>query len=250
MSRMLLASWLVVLVARATPTGAGEVSGRVTMPDVCSPSVSPAVVTLAPAGGGVTPTDWASAGPAEVALVDQRGLQFVPRVRAIAPGQTVRFTNEDAETHNVHVGNDFNVSMSPGQPRSFTPARPGVYTLLCDVHAHMRGYLVVAASPWVQACTRQGRFRLKDVPDGRYVLNVWHEMGTPLRREVVVAGDGRVDLPTLALTVPAPSADAGTPGAVEPARPWTRVIEKIGMLLASSLDAASRPGGVKEARKL
>ena len=40
---------------------------------------------------------------AELVLVNQRGLQFVPRVQAIALGQTVRFTNQDGETHNVHV---------------------------------------------------------------------------------------------------------------------------------------------------
>ena len=39
----------------------------------------------------------------EIALVNQRGLQFTPRVQAIALGQTVRFTNQDSETHNVHV---------------------------------------------------------------------------------------------------------------------------------------------------
>src|SRR5258707_10130839 len=240
MRRALLASWLVVLVTSATSACAGEVSGRVTMPDVCAPAVSPAVVTLKPVVGAAPVGSGAAAGPAEVAVVDQRDLQFVPRVQVVAPGQTVQFTNQDAETHNVHIGNDFNVSMSPGQPLSFTPPRPGVYTLLCDVHGHMRGYLIVGATPWVQACTREGRVRLEGVPDGRYVLNVWHEMGTPLRREVVVAEGRPVDLATLALTVPAPAGT--TPGAAEPVRPWLRVIEKIGVLLASSLDAASPPG--------
>src|SRR4051794_4950047 len=119
MHRFLLAPWLVVLVS--TNAQAVEVSGRVTMPDVCAPTVSPAVVTLQPVEG-----DSSASGPgaevAEVALINQRGLQFSPRVQAIRLGQTLRFTNEDTETHNVHVGNDFNESMSPGQPRSFTPS--------------------------------------------------------------------------------------------------------------------------------
>ena len=49
--------------------------------------------------------------------MNQRGLQFVPRVQAIELGQTVRFTNQDGETHNVHVvspGFAFNQSMAPG----------------------------------------------------------------------------------------------------------------------------------------
>ena len=232
---------------------AGEVTGRVTMPEVCAPAVSPAVVTLEPALAGdasnpSSPRRAAAAAGADVALIDQHGLQFTPRVEAIALGQTVRFTNADAETHNVHVGNDFNASMSPGQPRSFTPPIPGVYTLLCDVHSHMRGYLIVADTPWVRVCSREGRFRFDDVPAGRYVLKIWHEMGEPVRAEVNVAGGDPVDLGTLALTVPAVL--TGRSGAAAPVLPWSQVIEKIGLLLASSLDAAVQPGGLKTARKL
>jgi high-affinity iron transporter len=218
------------------------------MPEVCSPAISPAVVTLVPAAGVSGTVPAVTAVPADVALIDQRGLQFVPRIQAIGPGQAVQFTNEDSETHNVHIGNDFNASMSPGQPRTFTPTRPGVYPLLCDVHSHMRGYLIVAATPWVQVCSRDGRFRLDGVPDGRYVLEVWHEMGPPVRRDVVVSGDRPIDLATLAMTVPA--APPARPGAAEPVRTWPRVIERIGLLLASSLDEAGRPGGLMAARKL
>ncbi|MBV8232823.1 MAG: iron transporter [Planctomycetaceae bacterium] len=135
-------------------------------------------------------------------LIDQRGLQFAPRVRAMTLGQTLRFTNQDAETHNVHIENDFNQSMSPGQAHDFVPSRPGVLRLLCDIHSHMRGFVVVSASPWVRTCSRTGSFRFEGVPDGRYALNVWHEMGTQLRHEVVVEGDRSVRLEPLTLTVP------------------------------------------------
>src|SRR5262249_28081026 len=251
MSRRSLAVWLVLLVTVPlviTSARAGEVAGQVTMPDVCSPAISPAVVTLAPAvreSSAPARGEGPGIATAEVALIDQQGLQFTPRVQAIALGQTVRFTNHDTETHNVHVGNQLNVSMSPGQGSSFTPDRPGVYTILCDIHGHMRGYLVVGPTPWVRVCSRAGRFRLDGVPDGPDVLTVWQEMGTPLRTEVVVADGRSVDLGTLALTVP--SAPATVAGAVEPPRPWARVVEKIGILLASSLDAAGRPGGLKPA---
>jgi high-affinity iron transporter len=251
MHRVLLVVWLLMPVAAVTR--AGEVSGRVTMPDVCAPAVSPAVVTLKPVGAARTASAPASdlslsgAGGA-IALISQQGLQFTPRVQAITLGQTVRFTNADTETHNVHIGNDFNVSMSPGQPHSFTPQRPGVYTVLCDVHSHMRGYVFVAATPWVQACSRQGSFRFDDVPDGHYVLEIWHEMGSPLRRDVVVAGSRPVDLGTMALALPA--APAGPRAGTGPVRAWAQVIDRISLLLASSLDAAGRPGGLKAARKL
>ena len=252
MRRMLLASWLLFLGTMSAPGRGGEVSGRVTMPEVCSPAISPAVVTLEPFGDAAAVDPGASTAAAEVALIDQRGLQFTPRVQAIALGQSVRFTNEDNETHNVHVGNDFNESMSPGQPRTSGRRGPGSTCCSATCMATCGATWSSPRAPGSRSARGEGRFHLRDVPDGRYVLNVWHEMGTPLRREVVVAGGGSVDLSTLALTVPAIASGGGkrTPGANEPARTWARVIEKIGMLLASSLDASSRPGGLKAARKL
>lgn len=250
-------SWLTLvavvasLLAVPARSRGADVSGRVAMPDVCSPEVSPAVVVLAPANGGTGRAVAAAATPVAVALMNQRGLQFVPRVQAVALGQTVRFTNEDAETHNVHVvspGDEFNQSMAPGQPRDFTPVKPGVVRLACDVHSHMRGFVVVSASPWVQVCSAKGRFRLVGVPDGAYTLTVWHEMGDPLRTPLTVAGGKSVDLATLTLTAPAPSAvAAGQPG---PPRQWADVIDRIGVLLASALDAAGKPGGFPKARRL
>ena len=68
-------------------------------------------------------------------------------------GQTLRFTNQDAETHNVHIENDFNQSMSPGQAHDFVPSRPGVLRLLCDVHSHMRGFVVVSCQ-WTRTLTK------------------------------------------------------------------------------------------------
>jgi high-affinity iron transporter len=233
------------------------------MPDICSPSVSPAVVYLAPAKGkerrGAAATPAATAGPAggtDVALVNQRGLQFTPRVQAIALGQTVRFTNEDGETHNVHVVssgvgfNQFNQSMGPRQYQDFTPERPGVMILVCDVHSHMRGYVIVSPTPWFQVCSREGRFRLQDVPDGRYMLNVWHEMGEPLRKEIVVEGGKALELPELVLSGPAAPARVAGASNAAPARPWAEVVDRIGMILVASRQAATRSGEMSKARRL
>ena len=73
----------------------GEVSGVVRMPEICSPAVSPAVVYLTPVaatGRMRVPirrgTGKAASGTrvADLVLVNQRGLQFVPRVQAIEAG--------------------------------------------------------------------------------------------------------------------------------------------------------------------
>jgi high-affinity iron transporter len=238
-----------------------EISGVVRMPEVCTPSVSPAVVYLSPAkpakaAAGTKPgAASGSSRGTEIALVNQRGLQFTPRVQAIVLGQTVRFTNQDGETHNVHIvspGFGFNEAMGPGQFQDFTPTRSGVMTLACDIHIHMRGFVVVSPTPWVQICSRTGRFRLDGVPHGRYVLTVWHEMGDPLRTTLDVAGGETMELAPLVLTARAASERvAGGPSRVlAPVRPWSEVLDRIGVMLAASRDAASRAGELAKARRM
>ena len=258
--------FLTLISAVAVDSDAGDVSGVVRMPDVCSPSISPAVVYLTPIDGRAVAATRESLGSgsgvgprqrAEVALVTQRGLQFLPRIQTMTVGQSVRFTNQDGETHNVHIvspGFAFNQSMAPGQGQEFTPAQPGIMRLACDIHHHMRGYVIVSPSPWSVVCDREGHFRLHDVADGHYTLTAWHEMGDPATTEINVAGSKERQLPDLVLTSfggrTGGAAGQGTLPGATPARPWADVIDQIGVMLAASRDAATRHGELAKARRL
>jgi high-affinity iron transporter len=223
-----------------------EVSGWVAMPEACSPAVSPAVVMLEPLD---RQEPAASAEAGKVALVRQSGLMFVPRVQAVGVGQVVTITNEDRETHSVHnigSGNHFNLSMGPGERREVVAETPGVLKLVCDIHGHMRAFVVVSRTPWFAVGRGDGSFRITGVPEGRYRLRVWHELGEELRKEVEVSGKS-VALGTL--TVSGPSSDRQLVLSGR-ARPWSEVIDRIGVTLAASLAAARRPEGLKAARKL
>ena len=246
MSRSLV---MVILLALASSSTRGaEIKGRVEMPDTCSPTVSPAVVTLEPMDDSGLPAP--SKAPASVALINQHGLQFEPRVQVVRVGQTVRFTNQDGETHNVHIltpGFPFNRSMAPNVPADYVPSKPGLIRLVCDIHSHMRGYVVVTASPWAKVCKGGGAFAFADVPAGRYVLNAWHEMGEPLRQEVEVKGDGPLDLGTIVLKG-FPIVATGRASA--PVLAWPEVTDRIGVRLAEAREAAKQPDGLKKARKL
>jgi high-affinity iron transporter len=245
------------------PSDGAEVAGTVRMPEVCSPAVSPAVVFLTPAGrdqkpavrGPAAGVDPARLAVTDVALIDQRGLQFTPRVQAIALGRTVRFANHDAETHNVHIVSPefaFNQSMGPGQHQDFTPDHPGVMKLACDIHLHMRGFVVISPTKWVTVCDQAGRFRLSGVAAGPYILTAWHEMGDPTRVELTVTEREKLELPELALAGPPGVASArGRFAEVQaPVRPWPDVVDRISTTLAASRDAATRLGQVARARTL
>ncbi len=239
----------VLLALSSASADAGEVRGRVVMPDTCSPTVSPAVVTLEPKG--VAASTDAAQGPASVAVVvNQHGLQFEPRVQVVAVGQTLRFTNQDAERHSVHImtpGFTFNRSMAPNLHEDFVPDKPGVIRLVCDIHSHMRGYVVATASPWAAICRGGRSFRFAGVPDGRYTLNAWHEMGKPARRDVEVKGGEAIDLGTITLV--GYPVDA-TARATAPVRPWPEVTDRISVLLSEAREVTRKPGGVAKARKL
>ena len=213
--------------------GAAEVKGRVIMPDSCSPLASPAVVMLEPLDP-VTRPDAPRCDTTVVLKVKQQGLQFEPRVQVARVGQPIGFANRDREQHNVHSttpGVTFSWSMAPNATQQYTPTQPGLIRLVCDVHGHMRGYVMVTTSPWAKVLGSSGVFSFDDVPDGRYVLNAWHEMGQPHRSEVTVAGGNlaasEINLGTISLQGVAPL----VAGAPVPVIAWPEVIDRISVLL-------------------
>lgn len=233
---------------------AGDVRGEIRMPSTCSPEVSPAVVWLEPE----SPTTAKSVKPekteipTELALVRQAALQFQPRVLVLKKGQQVRFTNEDSEFHNVHVqarGELFNQTMPPGQPALFTPVTTGILQVLCDIHHHMRAFLIIQDTPWITAISPKGKYRLDDVPAGRYRMSIWHESGgKPIVRTIDVPESGLiVDTITLTDSV-APSRSSLLADAK--ILSWSDVVDKISVRLSASIASASRTDQAKRARTL
>ncbi|HLH30548.1 MAG TPA: carboxypeptidase regulatory-like domain-containing protein, partial [Terriglobia bacterium] len=82
-----------------------------------------------------------------------------------------------------------------GQIKSFTFTDLGTVPLLCNVHTQMSGYVVVVPTPYFAVTDNQGKFLIKDVPPGHYVLKAWSEEGKPVSQEVdVAAGTATVNL--------------------------------------------------------
>jgi hypothetical protein len=81
--------------------------------------------------------------------VDIKGQAFVPASLAVAPGDTVTWTNEDSVPHNV-VGSGAASFESPmlSQGQSFTHrfAQAGTYTVVCGVHPDMTSTVTASAS--------------------------------------------------------------------------------------------------------
>jgi plastocyanin len=140
-----------------------------------------------------------TAAPVEVA---QHAYQFAPGLIAVQRGTTVRFPNGDDEYHSVFSYSkpkrfDLGRYAKGEPPAELTFDTPGVVRLYCEIHDHMRGTILVLDTPYFQKTDGEGRYRITDLPPGRWTVKAWLEDDT-LREQTVELRDGatlRVDFP-------------------------------------------------------
>jgi plastocyanin len=124
--------------------------------------------------------------------MDQQGMKFIPHILIVTQGDTVKFLNHDNVVHNVYSPDNegYNLgSFKQNEDRSYTFAKPGVYSQLCSVHPEMLGYIFAGQNPYAAAVDAKGRFAIKNVPPGTYQLAVWNaHLKGPEKSVTVVAG--------------------------------------------------------------
>lgn len=178
---------------------------------------APAAVAAAPAGaevaapaaahanviGTVTTTPARSAGAAVVyledapvlpnrgmsAAIDNKGMSFIPFVTVVAAGGRVMFSNSDPFPHNVFSPDNerFNLGMIAQKGAGARVFKtPGVYSLLCNLHPNMLGYIVVTPSSYFAKANGKGQFTLKDVPAGTYKITAWAPRQQPVTQSITV----------------------------------------------------------------
>jgi len=153
-----------------------------------------AVVYLEPRERAIPVSDVASMRSRVIAM---KGREFLPHVAIVLAGGTVAFPNEDPFSHNVFS----NVELGPfdlglyrrGTTRTATFARPGVYPIYCNIHSMMVSFVVAVPSPWTTQPDENGRFVLRGVPAGRYVIHAWHEHGAREATREIVVGESGID---------------------------------------------------------
>ena len=138
-----------------------------------------------------------------VAEMTQKDLTFTPSLLPVQVGTRVSFPNLDDTYHNIF-------SFSP--PKRFDLGRyraderpapsvlfdvPGLVTLRCDIHEHMRALIVVLPTPHFVITEPDGTFRLNGVPAGRYTLKAWIDSRTTKELAIELKDDAvlRVDFP-------------------------------------------------------
>lgn len=112
--------------------------------------------------------------------VEQKNYQFSPGILPILRGSKVVFPNEDDDYHHVFSYSktkefDLGRYRKNEEQAAVTFDKVGVVKIGCEIHDHMRAFILVLDTPHFTKTDPAGKFRLtlKDVPDGKYVLKAW-----------------------------------------------------------------------------
>ncbi|HEX7670005.1 MAG TPA: carboxypeptidase regulatory-like domain-containing protein [Polyangiaceae bacterium] len=151
-------------------------------------------VTTAPAHSGGTSVVYLENGPIAPGKgmsvgVDNRQMNFIPFVQVVTVGGRVLFSNGDPFPHNIFSPDDgrFDLGLVPPHgAAAHTFKTAGVYTLLCNLHPNMIGYVVVSPSTFFAKANAKGEFSLKDVPAGSYKITAWAPRQKPVTQDIVV----------------------------------------------------------------
>jgi plastocyanin len=130
--------------------------------------------------------------------VDQVDKEFVPYVKVIQAGTTIKFPNRDNIQHQVYsfsAVKRFVIPLYVGTPaETVTFDRPGVVTLGCNIHDWMIAYVYIIETPWFGQTATTGRAHVDSIPPGKYLATIWHPLGTvpnnQSAREVIITTDG------------------------------------------------------------
>ena len=145
--------------------------------------------------------DGRTSAPVTKTVLDQRNMQFVPRVLAVRVGTSVQMPNSDRLVHNVFSFRDgkvFDLGLYPvGASKTVTFDKPGLSRIFCNIHPTMAAYVLAVDSAYFAVSDVEGRFTIRDVTPGTFKYQAW-SAGKKLITGTVVSGQNRaveIDLP-------------------------------------------------------
>lgn len=181
---------MILMLFMINPLLAGDISGKVTAKG--ARNAGNAVIYIENIEGAQF------APPKEHALIDQKDLTFIPHVMPVLVGTTVDFHNSDDVLHNVFSPDKcvekFNLGTWPkGETRSYTFKEPGcISVMLCNVHPEMEAFILALETPYFAMSDEEGSYIIKNVPPGKYTINIWHERLKGEAVEITVPEEGAV----------------------------------------------------------
>jgi plastocyanin len=198
--RLGLSAIAIVLFIYVSAFGQAVVEGRVELPKSHSAPVMAKRYEIVTSGGVL-----ATRPPLAVVYLDgsfpkpnspptkqiaQKDLAFLPSLLPVQVGTRVEFTNCDDTYHSIFSyspAKRFDLGRYRSDERPIPSEvfdTPGLVTLRCDIHEHMRGLILVLNTPHFVMTDADGRFRLNGLPSGHYTLKAWIDSKTTRERPV------------------------------------------------------------------
>jgi len=123
--------------------------------------------------------------------MDQKGCEYLPHVVVVPTTGQLDLLNSDGVLHNIHTHSTANPEINVAQPKfkkvlteKFT--KPEIIKATCDAHAWMSGWIVATDHPFVGVTDDKGNFAIKDIPPGKYTVEIWHETLGKQAKEVSI----------------------------------------------------------------
>lgn len=188
-SRSTFRAWALIALAGPFAASAGEVTGTVNVR-------SDSRIRLATPDDAlvVYVTGFDQPPPSQPEVISQKDKTFLPALRVVVAGQSVRFTNDDDVVHNVFStskARPFDLGKPPpGQTREVRFPTPGLVELYCNIHEQMSATLLVLPNRAFAFVAADGTFRIEGVPPGRYPVHVWGKKFEPVQAELTVPSNG------------------------------------------------------------
>lgn len=161
--------FLILSCALISYADAAEIEVQVN--DIAGASVENAVVYL-------EPKDKTAPILKSQAAIAQKNKTFIPLVTVIQAGSSIIFPNKDSVRHHVYSfspAKTFELKLYSGVPS--TPVvfdKAGTVVLGCNIHDQMLAFVYVVDTPYFAKTDASGKVKIGDVPNGDYLLKVWH----------------------------------------------------------------------------
>jgi plastocyanin len=185
-----------VLVTAIRLAGAqASVEGRVELPKSHSAPVMTKRYEIVTSGGVLATNppvavvylegSFPKPGALPTKQIAQKELTFIPALLPVQVGTKVEFPNNEKDTyHNIFSYSPakrfdlgrYRPDEKPVPSQTFDV--PGLVTLRCDIHEHMRALVLVLGTPYFTVTDKEGRFRLSGLPPGHYTLKAWVDSRT------------------------------------------------------------------------
>ena len=136
--------------------------------------------------------------PAEAVTIDQKGCTYHPHVFGIQVGQDLEILNSDSTLHNIHSLAEKSKQFNLGMPiqgmklKKKFEAPEVMLKMKCDVHPWMSAYIGVLPHSFYGVTDDQGKFEIKNLPDGEYTIEAWHEKYGTQTQTVTVSGSDAI----------------------------------------------------------